>query len=175
MSSQTHGTRRCGQPVGGTPREFAARRGSGPGETETLAEPAPDFLILSCDEADRLREGLRDGSSTRTVREVEQHSIAVGRLGGRNGRPERHCFAARIFIITGGAGLIRLGGTIGDAEEVSPGEFLGKSDTHYIDYETRPLTSGMLVSVAAGTPYQLMAVGFDFAFIVVRLPVTRCS
>jgi mannose-6-phosphate isomerase-like protein (cupin superfamily) len=135
-----------------------------------MAEPTP-YQVFSGSHVHRIREALIKGvRSTRTIFEAANRSIALGRLYGRDGRPELHVHSDRLFLISGGSGLIRLGGTIADGEEVSPGEFLGRSDAHYTGYETRSLRAGTIISIERGTPYQLIASEQDFAFIVIRLP-----
>jgi quercetin dioxygenase-like cupin family protein len=128
------------------------------------------YAVFSQDEVESIRKDLCDRSSTQTIYKAAGYSVAVGRLRGRNGKPEVHHHSGRLFIITAGTGLIRLGGTIADAQEASPGEYLGRDDTQYVDYDSRSLHEGMIFSIAAGTAYQLMATAQDFAFVVVRLP-----
>jgi mannose-6-phosphate isomerase-like protein (cupin superfamily) len=136
-----------------------------------LAEPPPPYQVFSGSHVHRIREALLEGArSTRTLSEAGNRSIAIGRLCGRDGRPELHVHSDRLFLISGGSGLMRLGGTITDGDEVSSGEFLGRSDAHYTGYETQSLSAGTIVSIERGTPYQLIASGQDLTFVVVRLP-----
>jgi mannose-6-phosphate isomerase-like protein (cupin superfamily) len=128
------------------------------------------YAMFSQDELESIRKNLCDKPSTQTIYKAADHSVSVGRLHGRNGRPEMHRHSGRLFMITAGTGLIRLGGTIADAQESSPGEYLGREDALYVGYEVRSLHEGVILSIAAGTPYQLMATARDFAFIVIRLP-----
>lgn len=139
--------------------------------TEDVAfEPGRDgFQLLTAADWARVCEALpANGPSTRDLARNPQFSVAVGRLRARDGRPEQHLRAARIFVIRQGTGLLRIGGVLSDPELVAPGELLG-SDATYFGYELVPLEPGTIVSIERGTAYQLLANEADFSFLVIRI------
>lgn len=109
------------------------------------------------------------GPSTRNIVEARAYSLAVGHLADRNGLPEVHRRAARIFLILRGSATLRLGGRILTYDDHRPADFIATNERDYSAYRELRLARGMVVNLPAGTPYQLVAAGSDIRFIVVRI------
>jgi len=111
------------------------------------------------------------GPSTTNVVTEEEYSVGLGKLSGREGRPEQHEDSARLFYILGGEGELRVGGSMEGPDVVSPGELLGDAG-RYDGFETVALAPGMLISIRNDVPYQLCAGSSEVSFLVIRTRAT---
>lgn len=97
------------------------------------------------------------------------YNVAVARVAKHNGPPELHRDSDRVFFIKNGVALMRVGGNIANSQEISPGEYRGKSDSSYTGYKEVQLKAGSVLSIPRNVAYQIIAEKGDVSFIVVRV------
>ncbi len=93
------------------------------------------------------------------------HHVLIARVTDRDGDPEYHADVDDIFYVIAGRAKLRLGGTLIDPVEESPGEFTSKKSQ---DWHEVPLEAGSVISVPRYTVHQVMALGMDVTYLVVK-------
>jgi len=84
-----------------------------------------------------------------------------------NGEAELHETQADIFVVESGEGSLVVGGTVVDPKTVSPHEVRGPSIK---GGETKSLSPGDIVHIAAKTPHQVMVpAGKEITYFVVKV------
>ncbi|MEO6655077.1 MAG: cupin domain-containing protein [Pyrinomonadaceae bacterium] len=79
---------------------------------------------------------------------------------------EVHDAADDIYYVTDGTATLLLGGSLVDANEISPGEWRAKTAT---GGQKVTIKKGDLIFVPRGTPHQRTVIGKDFAMILIKI------
>ena len=107
--------------------------------------------------------------TNKNIVEQEHYNLAVARVAGRNGPVELHQAADRVFFVKAGKAVMRVGGKLAGAQEISPGEFRDAEGKGYSGYREVVMEAGAILSVPCDVPYQLIAEKGDVSFVVVRI------
>ncbi len=111
--------------------------------------------------------------TNKNIVEQEHYQVAVARVAGRNGPVELHQASDRVFFVKAGKAVMRVGGKLAGAREISPGEFRSAGASvdgeGYSDYRELVMEAGAILSVPRDVPYQLVAEKGDVSFVVVRI------
>lgn len=107
-----------------------------------------------------------DGSMSTTLERYPGH-LTMLTARTKPGGAELHRDWNDIFIVLDGEATERIGGTIVDAKETTPGEVRGKEVTGGVDHVMR---KGDVIHISPGTPHQtVVAEGKHFLYYVIKV------
>ena len=107
--------------------------------------------------------------TNKTIIAEDQYQVAVARVAGRDGPVEIHQDSDRIFFVKSGRARFRIGGTLENGREITPGEWRDTDGSNYRDYRTETIADGSVISVPRCIPYQIIAHDGDVSFLVIRI------
>jgi hypothetical protein len=104
--------------------------------------------------------------TNRPIITQEHHVVKAARVENRDGPFERHDFEDRVFYVTSGAAVMRVGGKLIEPVRLGAGDYRAdRAD----GYREMPISTGSVLSVPSGIPYQIVASGTDISFVVVTI------